>query len=60
MPERGIKIGFGTLFEASEDESRIDVVINVGKGGWFEAAQIGETKEGQKWFFIPGTASRRR
>lgn len=58
MSEREVKLGFGMLFEVSDEEGRIDVVINVGKGGSFEAAQIGETKEGQKWFFIPGTADR--
>ena len=59
MTEREIEISFGTLFEVSGEEERIDVVINVGEDSWFYTGQIGKTKDGNKWFFMAGTAGKK-
>lgn len=58
MPERRIEIGFGTLFRAAENSDRVDVIINVGRGNWCSAAELIETSDSEKCFFIPGTATK--
>jgi len=35
MSERDLKIGFGTLFSVSGEGKRKDVVVGVGKKGYF-------------------------
>lgn len=45
MSERDIEIGFGTLFSVSGEENRTDVVIDVGKNGWFSTANINTTED---------------
>lgn len=58
MTERNIEIGFGTLFKVSGEENRIDVVINVGKKGWFSTAELSNTEDGKKSFFLAGTGGK--
>jgi len=58
MGERDIEIGFGTLFEVFGEENRTDVVINVGKKGWFSTAELRTTEDGKKMFFLAGTAGK--
>ena len=58
MSEREIKVSFGTLFTVPGEKDRVDVVINTGEEGWFFSAQLVETDERGKSFFLAGTASR--
>ena len=46
---RSVTISFGTLFSVigTSDKSRVDVVIDIGEGDWFESARIHKTNEGR-------------
>lgn len=60
MPEREIRICFGTIFKVAGYEDRVDVIIDVGSGGVFEVACLHESERGEKWFLLGGTGDKEK
>ena len=58
MSERDLKIGFGTLFSVSGEGKRKDVVVGVGKKGYFFTAQVFQSGQGRDWIYHSGTAGK--
>lgn len=60
MPEREIRICFGTIFKVTGYEDRVDVIIDVGSGGVFESSCLYQTEQGEKWFLSGGTGDKEK